>query len=139
MSELNEKLEVSNEKIPDDYYTGEWITVVNKKKLKRKKRLERRAKEQKEENIQRLREKKIEERKNAKLWYDETSWQHKVLTGKMKFNDGTSIIEKYELNELVTLYESAKNNYRKNGVCYKLMKVLSKDEWEKIKDTVNEN
>ena len=137
MSEVKEN-ETNNEVIPDDYYTGNWIKVVNKKKLKRQQRLERRKLEAKEENIKRLRQKKIEERKNAKLWYDETSWQHKVLTNKLQLNDGTSLDEKYEIKELMGLYENAKNNYRKNGVCYKLMKVISKEEWENIKGNVVE-
>ena len=48
MSQTNESHSV-NEQIPDDYYTGEWITVVNKKKLKREQRLARRNKENKED------------------------------------------------------------------------------------------
>lgn len=123
---------------PADYDTGEWITVVNKKKLKREKKRAENEKLSKIEELKRLRKKKIEERKNAPLWYDDKSWQYKVLTNKYKFKDGTSVVEKYKLEELVQMYSEAKNNYRKNGVTGKLLRILTKTEWENIKENVEE-
>ena len=61
------------------------------------------------------------------------------MHNKYKFNDGTSVVEKYKLEELVVMYSEAKNNYRKNGVTGKLLRVLTKAEWEKIKEDVVEN
>jgi len=126
----------NNQEIPEDYYTGNWVTVVNKKKVKREKRLARRNKEDKEDQLRALKEKKIEERKNAPLWYEKDSWQHKVLTDQYVMEDGVSLKDKYELDQLIELYKNAKNNYRINGVCYRLMKVINIDEWDKIKDKV---
>lgn len=123
---------------PADYDTGEWITVVNKKKLKREKKRAENEKLSKVEELKRLRKKKIEERKNAPLWYDDKSWQYKVLTNKYKFKNGTSVVEKYKLEELVQMYSEAKNNYRKNGVTGKLLRILTKTEWENIKENVEE-
>lgn len=123
---------------PADYDTGEWITVVNKKKLKREKKRAENEKLSKIEELKRLRKKKIEERKNAPLWYNDKSWQYKVLTNKYKFKDGTSVVEKYKLEELVQMYSEAKNNYRKNGVTGKLLRILTKTEWENIKENVEE-
>ena len=136
-----ENTEVNNndQKIPDDYYSGEWIKVVNKKKMKREERLKRREKEAKENYLRKLKEKKIEERKNAKLWYDEESWQQKILNEQIVYEDGQSLTEKYEISELIEMFKNAKNNYRKNGIFYKLMKVITKEEWENIKDKVKYN
>ena len=124
--------------IPDDYYTGEWIEVVNKNKQRKLKRKQNREKEAKVEELKKLREKKIEERKNAPLWYDSNTWQYKILTGKYKFQDGTSLIEKYNLEELHQSYMKARNNYKRNGICGKLMRIVTKAEWELIKDTLVE-
>lgn len=123
---------------PADYDTGEWITVVNKKKLRRQKKKAENEKLSKMEELKRLRKKKIEERKNAPLWYDEKSWQYKVLNNKFKFKDGSSVVEKYKLEELVQMYSEAKNNYRKNGICGKMLRLLTKSEWENIKENVEE-
>ena len=124
---------------PEDYDTGNWIKVVNKKRLKREKRIAAREKDEKINELKRLREKKIEERKNAPLWYNEESWQYKVLNNKYKFEDGISVVEKYKLEELVQMYSEARNNYRKNGITGKLLRILTNAEWEKIKDEIIEN
>lgn len=123
---------------PDDYDTGNWIKVVNKRKVKRKKRLARRNNEANDEYIRRLKEKKINERKNAELWYDVNSWQHKILSDQLCFKDGGSISDKYNCSELIELYKNANNNYRKNGIYSKLFRVITKEEWEIIKDQVIE-
>lgn len=124
--------------IPDDYYTGEWIEVVNKNKLKKLKRQQDREKAEKLDEIKKLREKKIEERKNAPLWYDSNTWQFKILTGRYKFQDGSSLIEKYNLEELHESYMKARNNFKKNGICGKLMRIVTKAEWELIKNNLVE-
>ena len=135
------KISVIVEDVPEkpaDYDTGEWITVVNKRKLRRNKKNAENEKLSKMEELKRLRKKKIEERKNAPLWYDEKSWQYKVITNKFMFKDGSSVVEKYKLEELVQMYSEAKNNYRKNGICGKMLRLLTKSEWENIKENVEE-
>ena len=123
---------------PLDYNTGEWITVVNKSRLKREKRKKKNEKMSKMENLKNLRAMKIEERKNVNLWYDSNSWEYKVLTNKYKFNDGSSVVEKYNLEELVQMYSKAKSNYKKNGITRKMLGILTKSEWENIKNDVQE-
>lgn len=122
----------------NEYYIGDWIKVVNKKKLKREKSKKEKEKNQKIETLSKIKQKKIEERKKANLWYDENSWQYKVITEKVKFKDGTSITEKYNLGELVKMYSEAKNNYRKNGITGKMLRIITKSEWNDIKDNVEE-
>jgi hypothetical protein len=123
---------------PDDYNTGNWIKVVNKNKVKREKRYARRNKEDNDEYIKRLREKKINDRNNAELWYDAKSWQHNVLSEQLYLEDEGSISDKYNLSDLIELYKNAENNYRKNGIYTKLMRIITQEEWEKIKDQVKE-
>ena len=124
---------------PDDYDTGIWIKVVNKKKVKREEKLARLKLDDKEEYIKKLKEKKLEERKNAECWYDANSWQHKILSEQLSFKDGDSISDKYNLSELIESYKNAKNNYRRNGIFSKLMRVITKEEWEEIANQVEEN
>jgi len=123
---------------PDDYDKGKWIKVVNKKRIKNRQRLARRNKEKKEELLRNLKEKKIEERKKTELWYNETSWQYKILTNQYTFDDNKTVLEKYNLLELGENYNKAKNNYKKNGVFGKLMRIITKEEWEKIKEEIME-
>lgn len=121
---------------PDDYDTGNWIKVVSKreKNLNKKK-----SSDKKQILIQKLKQKRKEERKSIKAWYDENSWQHKVLNNTYIFEDGSSILEKYDLLKLAELYKTASDNYKKNGIFNRLMKVITKEEWNKIKSNVIEN
>ena len=34
-------------------------------------------------------------RKDTKLWYNEDSWQHKVLTHQFKYDDGKTVSQKF--------------------------------------------
>ena len=97
-----------------------WTKVVYKKKSKDKKK-----------------QKKIIKLK-TQLWYDETTWQHKVLINKLKFKDGKRLVQHYELEELCQKFSNCETNYKKNGIFKKLLKVISKDEWNKIKENVIE-
>ena len=121
---------------PEDYYTGEWILAGAKKAAKKKQKKENFEKEKKKLEFQKIKEKKLEERKNAKLWYNESSWQHKLITNCFTFKDGSNLIFKYNLQELKQEYESAKSNYRKNGVITKMLRIVTKDTWLSIKDNV---
>jgi len=123
---------------PDDYDTGIWIKVVNKKKVKREEKLARLKLDDKEEYIKKLKEKKLEERKNAECWYDTNSWQHKILSEQLSFKDGDSISDKYNLSELIESYKNAKNNYRRNGIFSKLMRIITKEELEEIANQIEE-
>lgn len=121
---------------PDDYDTGDWVKVVNKRyrNLNKKK-----SSDKKQNLIQKLKDKRKEERKNIKPWYDEKSWQHKLLKNSYLFEDGTSVLEKYNLIKLGELYKKASDNYKVNGIFNRLMKVVTKEEWMKIKNNVIED
>ena len=123
---------------PDDYDTGVWIKVVNKKKVKREEKLAKLNLDDKEEYIRKLKEKRLEERKNAECWYDVNSLQHKILTEQLSFKDGGSISDKYNLSELIESYKNAKNKYRKNGIFSKLMRIITKEELEEIANQIEE-
>lgn len=121
---------------PEDYYTGEWILVGAKRAEKKKLKKHSIEIEKKKIDFQKMKEKKIEERKNAKLWYNEYSWQHRLITNCFTFKDGSSLILKYNLQQLMEEYETAKSNYRKNGVITKMMRIVTREIWLSIKDDV---
>ena len=62
----------------------------------------------------------------------------KLLNDKYILGDNSSILEKYSCLELKEEFEQCRNNYRRNNVYRKLMKVVTSDEWIKIKEHVSE-
>ena len=90
-------------------------------------------------------------RKDTKLWYNEDSWQHKVLTHQFKYDDGKTVSQKFELDEICERYSKSKNNFHKNRNFKDMMKVLTEAIWneeklnfkefqvEEIKKNENEN
>ena len=117
---------------------GKWSLVVNKKKLKRK-RQERRRKMREQVNRGDFQGSiNVDQKKPQELWYDNESWQFKLLNDKYILGDNSSILEKYSCLELKEEFEQCRNNYRRNNVYRKLMKVVTSDEWIKIKEHVSE-
>jgi hypothetical protein len=66
----------------------------------------------------------------VKLWYDTTTWQHKVLSNLYNYEDGKTVLDKFNLNEFGEKYIHVKSNYDKNYFCKKLMRVISEDKWK---------
>ena len=91
---------------------GEWITVTNKKNRKNKNK------------------NSTFDKTKVKLWYTTSSWQHKVLNNSYKYEDGSTVLDKFNLAELHDRYLLAKSNYDKNYFCKKLMRVVTEDKWK---------
>ena len=129
----------NSEHNPDDYYKGNWSVAKSKKTKYFERKKMNQVNNEKNEIIRKIKEKKIEERKNAKLWYNENTWQFKVLNNKYAFSNGETLVEKYNLESLVESYSRAKNNYRKNGISSKLMKIIPVEDWKKIQNNLTES
>jgi hypothetical protein len=91
---------------------GEWITVTNKKNRRNKNK------------------NSTFDKTKVKLWYTTSSWQHKVLNNSYKYEDGSTVLDKFNLAELHDRYLLAKSNYDKNYFCKKLMRVVTEDKWK---------
>lgn len=72
-------------------------------------------------------------RKDTNLWYDENSWQHKVLTNQLKYEDGKTVSEKFNLENICKRYLDSKNNFHKNKNFKDLMKIITHEIWKKEK------
>ena len=99
---------------------GEWITVTNKKNRKNKNK------------------NSTFDKTKVKLWYTTSSWQHKVLNNSYKYEDGSTVLDKFNLAELHDRYLLAKSNYDKNYFCKKLMRVVTEDKWKVEQSLVND-
>ena len=100
---------------------GEWITVTSKKKRNNKNK------------------RTPFDKTKVKLWYDTSTWQHKVLTNSYKYNDGSTVLDKFNLAEMHERYLKTQSNYDKNYFCKKLMKVISEHKWKEEEPLVTEN
>lgn len=109
---------------------GEWNYVRSKKEIDKEKI-------RNKKNIQKVRD--------TRLWYNNFSWQHKVLTNAYKYDDGRTVLNKFNLDNLNEEYINANSNFEKNNIFKKLMSVVTRDIWneEKInfytKDIVKED
>lgn len=79
-------------------------------------------------------------RKNdGPLKYDETTWQYKMINDLYIFkDDGTSVLDIFNLSNLNRKYNKARNNYYKNKYVKRMMKTISQAGWENIKELVTE-
>ena len=88
----------------------------------------------KEIDKEKIRNKKnLQKIRDTKLWYNEYSWQHKVLTNAYKYEDGRTVLNKFNLEHLNEKYINANNNFEKNNIFKNLMKVVTKDIWSEEK------
>ena len=95
---------------------GEWKTYNSKKKS---------------DNSKKPRD--IAPKKIVKCWYDNNSWQHKILTDQFIYDNGESVLKKFNIIDLKSKYETSKNNYEKNNCFKDLMKVINEQTWKKEK------
>jgi len=100
---------------------GEWITVTSKKR--------------KNKNVNNF----TFDKTKVKLWYDTSTWQHKVLTNSYKYKDGTTVLEKFNLTDMHDNYAKTQSNYDKNYFCKKLMRVISEYKWQQEESLVHED
>ena len=101
---------------------GEWITVTSKKKKKNK------------GDTYLL----PFDKTKVKLWYDTSTWQHKVLTNSYIYNDGSTVLDKFNLTDMHDRYIITQSNYDKNYFCKKLMRVISEYKWKDEESLVTE-
>jgi len=101
---------------------GEWITVTSKKR--------------KNKNVD---DTFTFDKTKVKLWYDTSTWQHKVLINSYKYKDGTTVLEKFNLSDMHDNYAKTQSNYDKNYFCKKLMRVISEYKWLQEESLVYED
>ena len=78
-------------------------------------------------------------RRHVGLWYNDQSWQYKLVNDLYVFRDTSmSVLEKYDLLYVKKMFCSATNNYKRNNAYHKLMKKITLNEWDIIKDFVEE-
>jgi hypothetical protein len=84
--------------------------------------------------------KKINQRNtHVGLWYNDQSWQHKLVNNLYVFKDTSmSVLEKYDLLYVEKMFKNAKNNYKRNKAYHKLMKTITLNEWDIISEFVEE-
>lgn len=105
-----------------------WTSVTNNKKSKKDK-----INNKKFNNIPKKYNKEREfDKSKVKLWYDNNSWQHNILIDNYEYEDNSSVMSKFELEDLVELYKKANTNYDKNNVVRKLTKRLNDEKWKEI-------
>ena len=101
------------------------------------------AEELEEEGWEKV-EKKKKQNKNIKkkhvgLWYNDQSWQYKLANDRFVFKDtNMSVLEKYDLLYVKKMFVNAKNNYKRNKAYHKLMIKVTLNEWDIIKDFIEE-
>jgi hypothetical protein len=104
----------------------EWISVTNNKKLKKNKT------DHKQYNNKKYNKEREFDKSKVKLWYDNNSWQHNILIDNYEYEDNSSVMSKFELEDLVELYKKADTNYDKNNIVRKLTKRLNDEKWKEI-------
>lgn len=73
------------------------------------------------------------------LWYNDESWQYKLVNDLYVFKENNnSVLEKYDISFVKKMFQNAKNNYKRNKAYYKLMQVITLNEWDQLKDKVRE-
>ena len=91
------------------------------------------------QNKNTLEEVKKRKKKSVNLWYNHKTWQYKLANDLYVFKEGgQSVLEKYGMLFIKTLFQEAKNNYKKNKAYSKMMNKLSLKEWDTIKELVRE-
>ena len=115
---------------------GEWITVTNKRKSKKKQNS---SNDNDNVNIGRPKDRtKTFDKSKVKLWYNDTTWQHKVLMNLYKHDDNSYVLDNLDLSNFHDKYLKAETNYDKNYLCKKMMRVLTEEKWKEVQTQVQE-
>tara|TARA_B100000902_G_scaffold399457_1_gene470389 strand:- start:1838 stop:2383 length:546 start_codon:yes stop_codon:yes gene_type:complete len=108
----------------DNTIEEEWTTVSYKKKT---------TKYNSKGTFNSKKSKKINkdfDKTKVKLWYDNSSWQHNVLTNNYEYEDGTNVLSKFNISNLFDEYNKAESNYDKNNIVRNLTKVINDEKWK---------
>lgn len=113
---------------------GEWITVTSKRKSKNKQNSS-----SNDDNTRTPQDRsKTFDKSKVKLWYNDTTWQHKVLMNLYKHDDNSCVLDKLDLSNLHDKYLKAETNYDKNYLCKKMMRVLTEEKWQELQPQLQE-
>lgn len=67
------------------------------------------------------------------------TWQYKVITNRYIFeDDGQLVLDVFEIKKLFYKFKKAKNNYIRNKLFRRLLRVITDEAWESIKNMVIE-
>ena len=82
----------------------------------------------------------VKKNKNdVKLCFGENTWQYKMINDLYIFkDDGSSVLEVFDLMRMNRKFNKAKNNYYRNKYMKKMMRTISDKSWDSIKDLVVE-
>lgn len=82
----------------------------------------------------------VKKNKNdVKLCFDENTWQYKMINDLYIFkDDGSSVLEVFDLMRMNRKFNKANNNYYRNKYMKKMMRTISDKSWDSIKDLVVE-
>ena len=82
----------------------------------------------------------VKKNKNdVKLCFGENTWQYKMINDLYIFkDDGSSVLEVFDLMRMNRKFNKAKNNYYRNKYMNKMMRTISDKSWDSIKDLVVE-
>ena len=129
-SSVEEKKDINKEdklKLEELENEEDWIPAKVKKETSKKKKNWNRQNKQNYDD------------KQVGLWYNEQSWQYKLVNDLYVFKDTKqSVLQKYDLMYVKKMYQKAKSNFRKNRAYYKMMHVVTMKEWDSIKDNIEE-
>lgn len=109
----------------------EWISVKNNKKFKIDK-----IHNKFNKNVKKYDKEREFDKSKVKLWYDNNSWQHNILIDNYEYEDNSSVMSKFKLDDLVELYKKAETNYDRNNIVRKLTKRLNDDKWNEISPNI---
>jgi hypothetical protein len=82
----------------------------------------------------------VKKNKNdVKLCFGENTWQYKMINDLYIFkDDGSSVLEVFDLMRMNRKFNKARNNYYRNKYMKKMMRTISDKSWDSIKDLVVE-
>lgn len=81
----------------------------------------------------------VKRKHDVDLIYGSDTWQYKAITNRLIFeDDNQSVLEVFELKRLYYKFKKAKNNYYRNKLFVKMMRTITDEAWNSIKNMVVE-
>lgn len=138
---IDEEVKVVFEK-PEKKVTKAQLKEINKEIRNERRQLRKEGwmpakKYQRKNTIEEI--KKRARKRHVNLWYNEESWQYKLVNDRYIFKEtGQSVLDKYNIGDVAKMFKLARNNYKKNKAYHVMMNTVSVKEWDQIKDLVAE-
>lgn len=81
----------------------------------------------------------VKRKHDVDLIYPRGTWQYKVITNRYIFEDDCQLVlDVFEIKKLFYKFKKAKNNYIRNKLFRRLLRVITDEAWESIKNMVIE-